>query len=85
MAECQYSSPILVAGKVFILTDDSTQIKMLDAGSGQILGSAEVEAVHWSSPAVAHGKLFVRIDHGVACFDLGSTGAQLQPPLSSSR
>jgi hypothetical protein len=43
---------------------------MLDARDGRVLASAPVGAINWSSPSVAHGKLFVRIRHGVACYDL---------------
>jgi outer membrane protein assembly factor BamB len=68
--ESQYTSPILVSGKVFVLTDGCRVIKMLDARDGRVLASAPVAACDWSSPSVAHGKLFVRIRHGVACYDL---------------
>jgi outer membrane protein assembly factor BamB len=72
--ESQYSSPITVGGKVFILTGNSVDLQMLDALDGRLLGSTAVGAVRWSTPAIAHGKMFLRISHGVACYDLTASG-----------
>jgi outer membrane protein assembly factor BamB len=75
--DSQYSSPILVNGKLFVLADGARELKMLDARDGRVLGSASVGAVNWSSPAVAQGKLFVRVNHGVACYDLSASAAEI--------
>jgi outer membrane protein assembly factor BamB len=72
--DSEYSSPILVNGKVLLLTDNSKQIEMLDSRDGRLLGSTAVGAVRWSTPAIAHGKMFLRVNHGVACYDLTASG-----------
>ena len=72
--DSQYASPILVNGKLFILSDNSKEIEMLDSQDGRLLGSTAVGAVKWSTPAITHGKMFLRVDHGVACYDLTASG-----------
>jgi outer membrane protein assembly factor BamB len=74
--DSQYASPILVNGKIFILSDNSREIEMLDAQDGRLLGSTVVGAVQHSTPAIAHGRMFLRVHQGIACYDLTAPGLE---------
>ncbi len=51
IGQCEYSSPVVVNRRVFALTDNAAGIAMLDARDGRVLGTADVGAVRWTSPA----------------------------------
>lgn len=78
----EYSSPVLADGKLFVLTDHGSLLRMIHPLTGRMLGVGFVGAQVWSSPAVADGKLLVRIPDGVACYDLTTAGNPLEPPAS---
>jgi outer membrane protein assembly factor BamB len=58
------SSPWAAGGKVFCLDDGGTT-HVLGAGAEfEVLGANKLGEMAWSSPAVAHGALFLRtVDH----------------------
>jgi outer membrane protein assembly factor BamB len=75
------SSPIWADAKVYALADNSKTLLMLRASPAkfEVLGKATVNALNCASPAIAHGRLYLRLDEGVTCYDLTATA-----PLTGS-
>lgn len=71
----EYSSPVLADGKLLVLTDRGSVLRMIDAVSGQMLATTFVGAQLWSSPSIADGKVLLRTADGVACYDLAAADA----------
>lgn len=71
----EYSSPVLADGKLLVLTDRGSLLRMIDAVSGHMLATTFVGAQLWSSPAIAEGKVLLRIPDGVVCYDLTAATA----------
>jgi outer membrane protein assembly factor BamB len=65
-------SPVLADGKVYALTEDGKTLIMLRASPGKFetLGKAVVNALNCASPALAHGRLYLRLHDAIACYDL---------------
>ena len=74
-----YSSPIVVDGKVLAFADMGREIVMHDARGGARLAKSVVGGTQWASPSIAGGRLFVRLPDGMACYDL--TRKACKPPL----
>ncbi len=70
------TSPVLVDGKIFVLTHNGTSITMLKASPEERveLGKATVRALWVPSPTIAGGRLLVRTDKGLKCYDLTEGG-----------
>ncbi|MEM0896777.1 MAG: PQQ-binding-like beta-propeller repeat protein [Verrucomicrobiota bacterium] len=66
------SSPILADGKIYGFEKNASDLVVIDANADQHteLARAKVSALKCTSPAFAGGKLFVRTDDRIACYDL---------------
>ena len=68
----EISSPVLADGKLIALYGGRF-LMMLRAAPDQeykLLGKVRLAATRCTSPAIAGGKLYVRTDEGLACYDL---------------
>ena len=74
IANAQYSSPILANEYILVLTDNGGEIAMFDSRDGRLLATTAVGARPCSSPSIANGRLFLRVSHGMACYDLSASG-----------
>jgi outer membrane protein assembly factor BamB len=65
-------SPVLADGKLIAVLGGGRGIAMLEAAPGayKLLASAKLSASGCASPAIADGRLYVRMRESVACFDL---------------
>jgi outer membrane protein assembly factor BamB len=70
--KCEMSSPVLASGKIFAMVEMGNQVLMIKASGEkfELLGDARIQTVRLSSPAVADGRLYLRLHDGVACYDL---------------
>lgn len=76
----EFSSPLYAGGKIILLTDRGKRLTMVDAATGGLPAEGVVGARQWASPAMAAGRLFVRIaEGGLACYDL-TAEANAGPP-----
>jgi outer membrane protein assembly factor BamB len=66
------SSPVLADGKLFVMVNNANTISMLRPGRAAPteLASAKVHAQWVPSPAIADGKLLLRMKDRIKCFDL---------------
>ena len=66
------SSPVLADGKLFVMTNHGNNLLMLAAnGSARTeLGKATVRATWVPSPAIADGRLLVRLKDRLRCYDI---------------
>jgi len=66
------SSPILADGKIFVLGNNGNDLLMLKATpeANQELAKAKLRALWCPSPAISDGKLLLRHEDGVRCYDL---------------
>jgi outer membrane protein assembly factor BamB len=71
------SCPVLADGKIYTLTDSSKTLLMLRASPAKFesLGKATVNGLNSTSPAIARGRLYLRLDEAVACYDLTAAPA----------
>ena len=78
------TSPVLADGRIYALTDQGNNLLMLRATPAKfdLLGKARVGALHCASPAIAGGRLYLRLGDGIACYDLTAAGA---PTAASPR
>ena len=78
--EAGCSTPIVADGKLFGYVDSGRKLAMWRTSPEDyaMLSLARVNADGYSSPAFSDGKLFVRLEDGVACYDL-NRGANLPP------
>ncbi len=69
------SSPSLADGKIFVL-EGGGSLTMLKAAPGahEELGQAKLKLMKCPTPAIANGKVFLRLADGLACFDLRDSG-----------
>jgi len=69
---CELSSPILAGNRLLVLERNGGYLAMVrtDSASYQPLGKARVQAMRASSPALADGRIYVRMKDKVACYDL---------------
>lgn len=70
------SSPVLADGKVFVMLNNGNNIQMLKALPTERaeLGKANVRALPCPSPAIAQGRLVVRLKDRLRCYDLTEGG-----------
>ena len=68
----EFSSPVLADGKLYALLDNGKKLVMLRASPEkfELLGQANVAALTCSSLAIANGRLYVRQENHVACYEL---------------
>jgi outer membrane protein assembly factor BamB len=69
------TSPAVRAGVVYVAA--SNELVALDATTGATLGSATIGAVHWESPMIARGVVYVTDEsHNLTAFQIvpNSTG-----------
>jgi len=80
----EFSSPVAVDGKILAVTANGRLIMMLKPAPGEykVLGQAKLPIEQCNSPAVADGKLFLRLNHAVACYDLVNPGTD--PPKKAA-
>lgn len=64
-----HSSPILIGGKLIVPHKRTTV--MLDAATGESLGTAEINPAYCSSPAYADGKLVLNCGATIGCWNIG--------------
>lgn len=66
------ASPVLADGKIFVLINNGNNLQVVKAtGSEHVeLGKANVRAAWVPSPAIADGKLVLRMKDRLKCFDL---------------
>jgi outer membrane protein assembly factor BamB len=71
-AESSISSPVLVDDKLLVLENRANFITMVAASptSRQERGRSKVRALPCPSPAIADGRLYLRLKDKVACYDL---------------
>jgi len=70
----EISSPVLADGKLFAMADSGKNFFMLRCNPEKFdqLAKAVMGILTCSSPAIAHGRLYIRQDKGVACYDLAA-------------
>ena len=81
----QYSSPVLADSKLYALVDDhGSKLIMLRASPEkfELLAKANLAFLVCTSPAIANGRLYVRQEKSVACYDL--TVSSLPPPAAGA-
>jgi outer membrane protein assembly factor BamB len=64
---------LLAVGKHLIVLSDSGQLGLVEANPSQYVEKAKftlTKGLCWTMPVVAHGRLYVRDEHDVHCFDL---------------
>ena len=66
------SSPFIADGRLFTFEKKGSELVMLRADplAHYEIGKARVRAMWCPSPVLSRGKLVLRMDNGVACFDL---------------
>jgi hypothetical protein len=76
----EISSPILAGGKIVAVVAGS-QLAVLETSpvKRDVLAKAALGITTCSSPAIAGGKLYLRLEKAVACFDLTVGAAATQP------
>lgn len=74
------SSPVAVDGKILHIADDGRQLVMLKATPEKftLLGKAKLDVATCSSPAVADGRLYLRMGNRISCFDLTGRGSRTE-------
>jgi hypothetical protein len=83
------SSPILADGKIFhILSDkDAKKVKLTMFSATPTMPATFFEvsstALHFTSPAICDGRLFIRLTDGVACYDLTKVPADAAKPTAA--
>jgi outer membrane protein assembly factor BamB len=77
----EISSPVLADGKLYALVDGGQNLVMLRAAPAkfELLGKATVGALTCTSPALAAGRLYLRLNNAVACYDLTGTAPPAAP------
>jgi outer membrane protein assembly factor BamB len=83
------SSPVLADGKIFHIVNfkDAGKIKLTMFSATTTMPATfyevSVPAMHYTSPAICDGKLFIRLVDGVACYDLTREPANpVKPPVA---
>ena len=56
------ASPVLADGKIYHLSGNGKELIMFRAAAGkfELLGKAPVNALYCTSPAIAHGRVYLR-------------------------
>lgn len=78
----EISSPIIADGKVIAVGDDGASLTLCTANPEKLslLARVRMPIAQSSSPAVADGKLYLRLRDGVACYDLGKSAVPATNP-----
>ena len=73
----EIGSPILADGKLLSLINGGKELYMLAATPEKyaLLAKTTVDAANCTSPAIVCGKLYLRTNQGVACYDLTQSAA----------
>jgi outer membrane protein assembly factor BamB len=67
------ASPILADGKIFVLINNGNNLQVVKSAPERIeLGKANLRAAWCPSPAIADGKLLVRMKDNIKCFDVSA-------------
>ena len=65
-----HSSPVVADGKLIIVAGPMLYLVKATPERFTLLGRARVGATKWTSPAVADGRVFLRTNGAVVCYDL---------------
>ena len=67
-----YSSPVLVDGKIVAVIDNGGSLRLIAATPDQYqeLAKAPMKITRFTSPAVSDGRVYLRLTDAVACYDL---------------
>jgi outer membrane protein assembly factor BamB len=71
MSRAEYTSPVLVDGKIVVVVDPELVMFKASPDKFQLVGRANLGLTKWVSPAIADGKVFLRTAKRVVCYDLG--------------
>jgi outer membrane protein assembly factor BamB len=82
----EISSPILAGGKIIAVVA-TNQLALLAASpvKRDVLAKAALGVTTCSSPAIAGGKLYLRLEKAVACFDLTAGDAAASAPAPATK
>lgn len=69
---CEIASPVLADGKLFALVEGGGTLLMVRATADKfdLLAKHKLKAASCSSPVVLDGRMYLRLEDGVACYDL---------------
>ncbi len=69
---CELASPILSGNRLLALERNGSYLTMVrtDPSSYQFLGKARVQSMRAASPALANGRIYLRMKDRVTCYDL---------------
>ena len=87
MSGASTSSPVLAEGSIYHAGGDGRWLLMIQPGPAKyvLLGRASLPMSRCITPAIMQGCLYVRLQNGVACYDLTSTPATAPATQPSSR
>jgi outer membrane protein assembly factor BamB len=72
----QCSSPLIADGKLITLGKRGVVMAKVSPEGCKVAGSMKCGTMTYGSPACAGGKLYLRMNKGVACYAIGQDGAQ---------
>jgi len=76
-------SPVLADGKIFTANGSAILVTRATPGKYELLGTAKLPIGQYTSPTVSGGRLYLRQQKNVACYDLTrptATPAPAAPP-----
>lgn len=85
IGECQFSSPIYADGRIFAVVEKKNLL-LLSASpdKAQVLGKSALGIQYFTSPAIASGKLYLRLESGIACFDVRASASSASLPAAAT-
>ena len=66
----QFSSPVVADGKLIVAANDTLMLFAADPEECRLLGEARLGIAQCTSPALADGRVYLRLKKGIGCFDL---------------
>jgi hypothetical protein len=72
-------SPVLADGKIITQNRSAIQVIRATPEKFELLGKATLPLSKWASPAIADGRLYLRQQKNVACYDLTRPNATTAP------
>ncbi len=66
-----HTSPVLADGKILVVVDRKLLAIRATPAKYELLSQASLPISQFASPAVAGGRLFVRLNDGIGCYDIG--------------
>lgn len=66
----EFSSPVLADGKLLAVIKDALWLFDVGGGAWKKLGAARLGIGNCTSPALVDGRVYLRLNDGLACFDL---------------